>query len=182
MKIETAKKIYTAHLDTLRTQKQTLTELLKQNENSIPSFDRVEISRELSAVDAEYEAACKIMERISATEIAVYTGESIKQQSEAAAEGAAEFGKMLTVYRRIASGAKVPAKDENKLREYNFKLYMAAKAAAMLHNDNDEEYDSLWKDEQQHTETDPSPSDIAGNTEVPVPTPTQIEPAVTESL
>ena len=45
---------------------------------------------------------------------------------------AAEYGKILEVARRIATGGKVPYKDEKKLMEYSDKLYQAAKSAAML--------------------------------------------------
>ena len=174
MRIEDAKKAYSAHLDTLQHRRQFLTKLLEdteQNQNSSQSFDRVEISRELSVVDAEYHATQKVMERIASAEYIAYQGAAIRQQSEAAAEGAKELGKMLTIYRRIASGAKVPSRDEQKLMEFSHELYMAAKAAAMLRQNEGEEYDSLWKDEKPDKAEDKTPEEIAGDTAIAVPSP-----------
>lgn len=54
--------------------------------------------------------------------------------------------------------------------DYSHELYMAAKTAAMLAKQNDEEYDSLWEDEEDPGEQR-SPDEIAGETEVAVPSP-----------
>ena len=106
MRIEDAKKAYSAQLNTLREQKHTLKELLKDNENNTAHhFDRVEISRELSITEAQYEATKEVMDSITATEALIHNAETARQQSEAAAETANEFGKILTIYRRIAAGA-----------------------------------------------------------------------------
>ena len=177
MRIEDAKKAYSAHLDTLREKKNTLTGLLKENESAIgssPDFDRVEISRELSEIDKEYEAAQKVMDDILKTENIIYTTTSAIQQGEAAAEGAQELGKVLAIYRRIASGAKVPSRDEQKLMEFSHELYFAAKAAAMLNQDEDKEYDSLWKDEKRSTEPEKDPEEVASDAQIAVPTPQQL--------
>lgn len=177
MRIEDAKKAYTAHLDTLQEKKNKLTNLLKDNENAStcpPDFDRVEISRELSEIDAEYKAAQKVMDNILSTENIIYTSTSAIQQGEAAVEGIKELGRLLTIYRRIASGAKVPSNDEYKLMEFSHELYFAAKAAASLNQNNDEEYDSLWKNEKRSADNEKSPEDIAANSQVAVPTPEQL--------
>lgn len=75
--------------------------------------------------------------------------EATKQQGEAAKDYADEFGKVMTIYRRIAKGDKVPGKDEKKLLEYSKELYQAAKmAAAMAKNKKPKKYKSVDDDEK----------------------------------
>ena len=114
-------------------------------------MDRVEISRELSAVDAQYNEAQGVMESIIERETAIHNAEVAKQQGNALSKAAEEMGKMLEIYHRIASGGQVPPEDEQRLMEYNHKLYMAAKTAAMLQEGDGEEYDSLFEDEEEKT-------------------------------
>ncbi len=57
--------------------------------------------------------------------------------------------------RRIAAGDKVPAQDEKKLMDYNYKLYLSAKNAAILNEMKEhKEYDSLWEDDEKREPTD----------------------------
>ena len=91
-------------------------------------MDRVEISRELSAVDAQYNEAQGVMESIIERETAIHNAEVAKQQGNALSKAAEEMGKMLEIYHRIASGGQVPPEDEQRLMEYSHELYMAAKA------------------------------------------------------
>lgn len=74
----------------------------------------------------------------------------LKEQSESskkAAKSAKDTAKILEIARRIASGAKVPKTDEQKLMEYNFQLYLSAKETAMLNQEKEKkEYDRLFKD------------------------------------
>lgn len=184
MRIEDAKNAYSAHLNILQQKKNSLTELLEKNENNsggIPNFDTVEISRELNEVNAQYEETKKVMDRIRAQEYIAYSGADIKEQAEAASKGAEEFGKILTIYRRIASGGVVPPGDERKLMEFSHELYMAAKAAAMLNQQEGEEYDSLWKDEKQTSEPEQTAAEIAANTQIAVPSPEQIDVSVSNN-
>ena len=177
MKIRDAKQVYSAQMSMLRDKRQALSAMLKEPEKGgspAASFDRVEISRELSRTDAQYDALSQVMESITATETMVHDAEASKQQCETMAEAAKEMSKMMEVYRRIASGAKVPAKDEKKLMDYDFKLYMAAKQAAQFAKQNDEEYDSLWEDEEEQAEEQKDASEIAGDTEISVPSPSSV--------
>ena len=77
----------------------------------------------------------------------------LKEQSESskkAAKSAKDTAKILEIARRIASGAKVPKTDEQKLMEYNFQLYLSAKETAMLNQEKEKkEYDKLVKDEDK---------------------------------
>lgn len=176
MKIQDAKQMYAAHRSDLWKKRQELSKILKEQEQSgslTAAFDRVEISKEVSAIDAQYDAVDKALSGIMATESAIRQTEDAKQQSETMAKAAEETMKILEVYRRIASGAKVPAKDEKKLMDYDFKLYMAAKQAALIAQQNDEEYDSLWEEEEKAEEQEDS-GEIAANTEISVPHPSVV--------
>ena len=180
MKIQDAQKVYSAQLDALRDKKQALTKLLKDNENNsggAQNFDRVEISCELSIVDAQYEATMRVREDIIATRVAIHNGEVAKQQSEVLAEAAEDMTKIMEIYRRIASGGEVPHGDEQKLMEYSKELYMAAKTAAMIKQGEGEKYDSLFEDEEPAEGETKSASEIAGETEIAVPAPEQVASA-----
>lgn len=138
------------------------------------AFDRVEISRELSQTDAQYEAVSKAMESITSTESLIHNVEASKQQNEALAKAAEDMIKIMEVYRRIASGAKVPSEDQQKLMDYDMKLYMAAKQAALLAQRNEKEYDSLWEDEEEQNGEQKDPGETAGDTEISVPPPSSV--------
>ena len=89
------------------------------------------------------------MESIIERETAIHNAEVAKQQGNALSKAAEEMGKMLEIYRRIASGGQVPPENEQRLMEYNHELYMAAKTAAMLQEGDGEKYDSLFEDEEE---------------------------------
>ena len=90
---------------------------------------------------------------------------SSEQQGDAMADAAEEIGKIMEVAKRIMHGDKVPATDEKKLMEYDWKLYsMAKNAAAMLEmQEMRKEHKSLWEDEEEKTYADPM--EVADNTE-----------------
>lgn len=172
MKIRDAKQVYSAQLDTLRTKKQNLSKLLKDSENGkaeMQVFDRVEISRELTAVSAQYKAVRNVMEEITSQENAIYSSEVAMQQSQTTSKAAEKTAKIMEVFRRISSGAKVPPSDERKLMEFSHEMYMAAKTAAMMAKKNEEEYDSLWKDEEEDAGELKDAHEIAGDADIFVP-------------
>lgn len=174
MKIKDAMQAYNTQLDVLREKRVTLTKMLKDAEaggSGLYNYDRVELSRELSSLDAQYEAVFNGREMIHETKNAIFNGEAAQQQSEAIAKAAEDMAKIMEVYRRIASGAKVPQKDEQKLMDYDFKLYMAAKQAALAAQQNDEEYDSLWDEEKKDEGERKDPEEIANETEIAVASP-----------
>ena len=83
MKIQDAKKAYAARMDTLWTRRRALSQTLENcQQGGTPNVDRVEISRELSAVDAQYNEAQSVMESITARETeaqpGAFTGLNIK--------------------------------------------------------------------------------------------------------
>lgn len=174
MKIKDAKQAYSAQLTALWDKRRTLSKLLKDQENGgagLQAFDRVELSRELSETDAQYKAAKGVMEKITAIEAAIHNGETAKQQGSAMSKAMDEMAKMMEVYRRIASGGKVPPEDEQRLMEYSHELYMAAKSAALLAQLEGEEYDSLWQDEEDSGGGQKTPGEIAEETDISVPPP-----------
>ena len=141
----------------------------RPQQGGAPNVDRVEISRELSAVDAQYNEAQGVMESIIERETAIHNAEVAKQQGNALSKAAEEMGKMLEIYHRIASGGQVPPEDEQRLMEYNHELYMAAKTAAMLQEGDGEKYDSLFEDEEEKNGEEKTASEIAGEAEISVP-------------
>lgn len=90
---------------------------------------------------------------------------SSEQQGDAMADAANEQGKIIEVARRIMRGDRVPAYDEKKLMEFDWKLYsMAKSAAAMLElQKKRKEHKSLWEDEEEKNYDDPT--EVADNTE-----------------
>lgn len=175
MKILAAKQAYSAQMQTLQTQRRQLRKTLQeQQESGNPGrFDTVELTRELSLLDAQYEATREGMESIVSRENMIHDAEAARQQGEAAKESYAELAKMMEVYRRIASGARVPAKDEQKLLEFSSELYMTAKNMALLAERSDKEYDSLWEDEKAE-EKQASPREVAENSEISVASPESV--------
>lgn len=74
-----------------------------------------------------------------------------QEQLEASKEegdGFVDLAKIMEIARRISRGDEVPSDDEKRLMEYNFKLYQAAKTAAMLHaNEKHKRHKSLFEEE-----------------------------------
>lgn len=182
MKIRDAKQAYAAHRHEIWEKREALAKVLKEQERHplTSAFDRVELSKELSLLDAQYDAVDQALMGITAAETKAFGDECNRQQMEVQAKMAEDLGKIMEVYRRVASGAKVPAKDLQKLMDYDMKLYALARQAAMLAQQNDKEYDSLWEDgdeaprqktqEEVAAETDisvPHPSTVAASAEVP---------------
>ena len=111
MKIRDAKQSYAAHRHEIWEKREALAKILKEPGGSLPSsFDRVEISKELSLLDAQYDAVDKALMGITAMETKVFGDECNRHQAETQAKMAEEMGKIMEVFRRVSSGAKVPAR------------------------------------------------------------------------
>lgn len=179
MKIRDAKQSYAAHRHEIWEKREALAKVLKEQEQHplTSTFDRVEISKELSLLDAQYDAVDKALMGITAMETKIFGDECNRHQAEVQAKMAEDLGKIMEVYRRIASGAKVPAKDQQKLMDYDMKLYMAARQAAMLAQQNEEDYDSLWEDEEE-VRKQKTLEEVSGETEIAVPHPSTVSSAV----
>lgn len=133
------------------------------------SFAEQAASLELSldATNKAFEENQKVIDSLMEQWVAVNNMEVAKQQGEAMADSAAEIGKIMIVFRRIASGDNVPMYDERKLMEYDEKMYSTAKSmqalARQLEKREHKNYDSLWDDEEKPQ--NPDPMEIADNTE-----------------
>lgn len=121
----------------------------------------------LDATNKAFEENQKVIDSLMEQWVAVNNMEVAKQQGDAMADSAAEIGKIMIVFRRIASGDNVPMHDERKLMEYDEKMYSTAKSmqslARQLEKREHKNYDSLWDDEEKPQ--NPDPMEIADNTE-----------------
>lgn len=168
MKLAEARRVTAEHLSSLYQKKRELTKILQGEEaggTGNGNFDRVEISKALSAIEEEYEQTSDLAQNLAVLDMNIQNAEISRQQNEAIAEQAEELIKILEVFRRIAKGDKVPAADEKKLMEYSPEMYMAAKNMALMNETKGEEHDSLW-DEKPETEEPVDPQELADNTEV----------------
>lgn len=181
MRLVEARSIMNRQMDSLNFRRSQIHNMLKEQEKTgNPNFDRVELSKELEALDKAYEETFQERERLNEYDAAIQNAEIAKQQAEAEAEANEEMMKCLEIFRRIANGDKVPASDEQKLMDFDSKMYMAAKGMSVLHMDKDgKEYDSLWADEEEKEES-PDPGELADNTEVTLSLPEMPEESVPE--
>ena len=73
-----------------------------------------------------------------------------KQEQEALKKYSSDQAKALSVYRKLAKGDIVPSTDENKLMEYDEKLYQAAKMAQMMAQRAErEKHESEWDPKEE---------------------------------
>ena len=77
-------------------------------------------------------AIAKEMKKKALEEEEKRKAEEAMEQVEAQKMETKHLGAILTIFRRISRGDKVPAKDEKALMEYDMKLYMEAKNIAQL--------------------------------------------------
>ncbi len=173
MKISEARQLYNTQIREYREQQVALSkqkqELEKKmnadpNGKTIYANEAAILELTIKAVDekqTEYQDyMSKLLEQWSATANMV----SAEQQGEAMEDYVEDLGKIMEVARRLMKGAIVPATDEKKLMEYSMEMYQAAKnMGAMAKRREKEEYDSLWKDEEEKVYEDPM--ETADNTE-----------------
>ena len=116
---------------------------------------RVAVPEELrAAIRQAYDTAMAYNQAISARNTAIQTANAAKQQSEVLKERADSIKKALEIYRRIASGGRVPMKDERFLMQFSQAMYMAAKMEAARAKEH-KKYDSVLKDEEERDSGDP---------------------------
>ena len=180
MKIGEAQKIY-------RQQRQSLIEqrnsLVKHRDELLKKGEKTESERELFSKEAailelsinettkEFDKNQEILDALTEQYVAVWNAEVARQQNDVLSKAAVDVAKIMEVARRIAKGASVPSKDEQKLMDYSMELYMSAKNMAVLNTSNKKEkYDSLWDDEEEE-QTEYDPEGKAENAEVAVDLP-----------
>ena len=73
-----------------------------------------------------------------------------KQEQEAVKKMMSDQAKALSVYRNMSKGDIVPSTDENKLMEYDDKLYQAAKMAQLMAQRAErEKHESEWDSKEE---------------------------------
>lgn len=174
MKIAEAQPTYYAkrkqlveQIRTLYTQKKTAESRYKVTGDISFAEQAASLELSLDATNKAFEENQKVIDSLMEQWVAVNNMEVAKQQGEAMADSAAEIGKIMIVFRRIASGDNVPMYDERKLMEYDEKMYSTAKSmqslARQLEKRERKNYDSLWDDEEKPEY--PDSMEIADNTE-----------------
>ena len=170
MKIGEAKIYYRERLEGLREKQETLFQKQKDLDIKTATKEEQGVILELSEqVQKQIDETQKFLSNLSMLETGLYNAEASKRQGEAMAEAYEDMGKCIETARRIASGAQVPPSDEQKLMEFSMEMYLAAKSAAM-NMDDDEEYDSLWEDEEDSAQ-EPDIDEMVAGHEVSLATP-----------
>lgn len=173
MKIAEARKLYSTQIKAyhekhtaLFQQKKELEEKMKSEENGNIVYANEAATLELSikAVEEQKNKYQEYMDKLMQQWSAVSNMESAKQQGEAMEESMVDLGKIMEVARRIMKGGIVPPTDEKKLMEYSMELYQAAKNIGAMVKKEQEEYDSLWEEEEEKTSAE-DPIEVADNTE-----------------
>ena len=174
MKIADAKQSYGAQIKSyyakqteLSAKKKELDQKIKTTENGAAVFknEAAVLELQMGAVDTKRQEYQDYMDKLSEQWANVANMVSSEQQGDAMADAAKDEAKVMEVARRIMHGDKVPAYDEKKLMEYDWKLYSAAKnIASMLEMQKKrKEHKSLWEDEEEKEYADPL--EEADNTE-----------------
>lgn len=159
MKIKEAQQIYRANRAELVDRKRKLQEQKKQLEqkqnttvNGAEIFAEEAATLELSIQETNeiFDENQKILDQLTEQYCSVWNTEVARQQSDVMSESASDMVKIMEVARRIAKGAKVPGKDEQKLMEYSMELYMTAKnMGSMVQKEKQEKYKSLWEEKKK---------------------------------
>lgn len=148
-------------------QKKALEEKINNTENGAVIY-----KNEAAIIELQYEAVNDkkneyqdYVDELIEQHCAIANKYVAEQQTDAYAEAAKDMQKIMIVARRIMKGDKVPAKDEKKLMEFDYKLYSLAKSAgAMAKVRKRKEHKSLWEDEEKKEY--PDATEAADNTEV----------------
>ena len=174
MKIGEAKAIYRDQISAyqeqkniLAKQKQALEEKMKYDPEAKKLFAEEAATLELTinALDEKKAEYCDYLSKLNAQWAGQVNALSSKQQGEAMKEYNQDLMKIMEVARRLMKGAIVPPTDERKLMEYSMELYQAAKNIGALAKQREkEEYDSLWKDEEEKAAPE-DPMEVADNKE-----------------
>lgn len=135
----------------------------------------------ITEVNKQFDENQEVLDQLTEQYAAVWNAEVTRQQGDAMEEAAVDLAKIMEVARRIARGARVPAKDEQKVMDYSMELYMASKNLAVMNaQKKKEKYDSLWEDEDKQKE-EYDPQGKADNATVNIDIPELMVPSEMES-
>lgn len=174
MKISEARQLYSTQIKAYQEQKLALSrqkQELEEKVKTVPEGKQIYeneaavLELTIKAVDEKQTEYTNYMDKLVEQRSATANMYVAEQQGEAAEEYAEDMGKIMEVARRIMNGDIVPAQDEKKLMEFSFELYQAAKnVGAMAKKEEREEYDSLWEEKEEDTESI-DPMEAADNME-----------------
>lgn len=175
MKIGEASRIYSEQLSKLRDKRNELLEkkkALEKGEIKMTDDEVAALGKSLDRVELQYEKTSELMGGLNEQKNLLYNAEASRRTGDAMAEKAENDAKCIEIARRIARGDKVPQKDEEKLLEFSAEMYQIAKnMAVMAKKDKPEEHESLWDDEDENTQPEPSVDEVVDNMECSVPMP-----------
>ncbi len=197
MKIGEAQKAYRQQLSLLRGQRSNYVKQREENRRKMEKAQEksellgvtFELSEEYLAREKELQGQIdalsgqikkneKVLADLTDQEMGIANSVVAKQQGEAMKEYGEEMAKCLEIARRISRGDRVPAQDEKKLMEFNMDIYkMAKNMAAINMNQEHEDWDSLWRDEEEKKEYE-DPREVSENAEANVEMPEGMEAAV----
>jgi len=191
MKIVEARQLYSTQIKAYREQQAALNKQKKELEEKMKSekdgdviyaSEAATLELTIKAVEEKKNEYQEYMDKLLQQWSAKANMESARQQGEAMEDYVEDMGKIMEVARRLMKGAIVPATDEKKLMEYSMELYQAAKnMGALVKQKEKEEYDSLWKDEEEKAVPE-DPVEMADNTEAFVDGPAIVDVADTMAM
>lgn len=173
MKIGEAQQIYREQVKAYQEQKSAVSKQLKTLRS------RMEVSAEaqekygeeaatleltLNALNEKQKEYQDYLSTLADQYCAYWNATVAEQQKDAAAEHAADMGKILLVAHRIMKGDIVPFSDEKKLMEFSMDMYQIAKnVGAMVQREKREKHKSLWEEKEEKQYDDPQ--EVAENAE-----------------
>ena len=191
MKIVEARQLYSTQIKAYREQQAALNKQKKELEEKMKSEkdgdviyanEAATLELTIKAVEEKKNEYQEYMDKLLQQWSAKANMESARQQGEAMEDYVEDMGKIMEVARRLMKGAIVPATDEKKLMEYSMELYQAAKnMGALVKQKEKEEYDSLWKDEEEKAVPE-DPVEMADNTEAFADGPAVVDVADTMAM
>lgn len=136
-----------------------------------------ELQEQIDTLTDQIKKNEKSLDDVIEMEVGIANSEVAKQQGDAMEEAAKDMAKCLEIARRISRGDKVPARDEQKLMEFNMEIYQMAKNMATMNmNKKHKEWESLWDDEEEKQEY-ADPMETAADTEMNIAMPEGMDAA-----
>lgn len=155
--------------------------MVTESDKALYSEEAATLELSIKDVSKKFDENQEVLDNLIEQEAAIWNAEVARQQGDAMQEAAVDLSKIMEVARRIARGARVPAKDEQKVMDYSMELYLASKNMAIMNaHKKKEKYDSLWDDEDKQEE-EYDPQGKAENTTVNIDIPELFAPESSET-
>ena len=173
MKIGEAQQIYREQVKAYQEQKSAVSKQLKTLRSRMEGSPAAQekygeeaatLELTLNALNDKQKEYQDYLSKLADQYCAYWNAAASEQQKDAAAEHAADMGKILLVAHRIMKGDIVPFSDERKLMEFSMDMYQIAKnVGAMAQREKREKHKSLWEEEEEKQYDDPQ--EVAENAE-----------------